>query len=188
MTASLRAAAVLALAVPIAVLAQGGSTDAAPAGANPMASWDPRRPTATQEKASRHEVEAVLKKMEQANKKGDLDAATSIIDFPVLMLTDNKAGNAVGGPWSEEEWRKRMAPMFAHPMPSMTMKHATKIAVLTPALASVTDDWTVTEGKTTKAGRSAMLLVKKDGAWKVKSMVEGGWGDMKPPEGAAAQQ
>jgi len=33
-----------------------------------------------------------------------------------------------------------------------------------------------------------MLLVKKDGAWKVKSMVEGGWGDMKPPEGAAAQQ
>ena len=195
MTGSVRLVALLALAVPLAALAQGSSSappstkQAAPAGGDPMAAWDPRKPSAAQEKQARQEIQGVLNKMEQGNKKGDMEAVAALIDFPVLMLTDNKAGNGVGGPWSEEQWRKQMGPMFEHPMPDMAMKHGTKIDVITPALASVTDDWTFTMGKTKKTGRSAMLLVRKDGAWKVKSMVEGGWGDMGPgPEGGAAQQ
>jgi uncharacterized protein (TIGR02246 family) len=193
MIACVRLAALLAVLVPIVVPAQETSSapssekQAAPGG-SPMAAWNPRKPTAAQEKTARQEIKGLFDKMEQGNKKGDLDAVAALIDFPVLMLTDTKAGSAVGGPWTEEEWRKRMAPMFQQPMQGMRMTHAPKVAVLTPALASVTDDWTFTMGKTKKSGRSAMLLVRKDGAWKVKSMVEGGWGDMKPPEGATAQE
>jgi hypothetical protein len=193
MNACVRLATLLTLLIPFAARAQSTASSspekqAAPAEGNPMAAWDPRKPTAAQEQKARQEIKSLFDKMEQANKKGDLEAAVALIDFPVLMLTDTKAGSAVGGPWTEEEWRKRMGPMYQHPMEGMHMTHAPKVAVLTPALASVTDDWTVTMGKTKKVGRSAMLLVRKDGAWKVKSMVEGGWGDMKMPEGSTAKE
>ncbi len=178
----IRLVALLSFLLPTAVLAQGSAPAEAPkAGSDPMAGWSPRKVTPAQEKQATQQIHALLKKLEQAGTKGDLDAAVALIDFPVLMLTDNKAGDAVGSPFTEEMWRKEMGPMYRSPPKGMTMTNSPKVFLVSDALASVQNAWTMTMGKKKVAGRSAMLLVRKGGEWKVKSMVEGGWGDMPMP-------
>ncbi|WP_242360761.1 MULTISPECIES: DUF4440 domain-containing protein [unclassified Anaeromyxobacter] len=143
-----------------------------------MAGWTPRKVTPAQEKQGQTQITALLKKLQQASQKGELDAAAALVDFPVLMVTDNKAGDGVGGPWNEEQWRKMMEPVYGKPMKDLKMTHAPKIFLVSDALATVDDNWTMTMGKKKTTGRSALLLVRKGGEWKIKAMIEGGWGDM----------
>lgn len=178
-----RLAALLSLLLPAATLAQGSPSspppaEAKPAMQDPMAGWSPRKVTPAQEKQGAQQIHQLFKKLEQCGEKGDLEAAAALVDFPVLMLTDTKAGDATGEPWSEEEWRKVMEPFYKQPMKGMQTTHSPKIFFVSDALASVDDSWTMTMGKKKTSGRSGMLVVRKGGEWKIKAMVESGWGDM----------
>ncbi len=161
-------------------LAQEPAAPAKPAGdkapADMMMGWKP--PKLKSEAQDRKEITALLGKMEAAGKKGDLEAAAAILDFPVLMVTDDSKGEAGGESWDREKWTQAMKPFYEHPMAGMQVVHHPTITVLTDSLASATDAWTMTMGKKKVSARSAMLLVRKGGEWKVKAMVEGGWGDM----------
>lgn len=180
----------LSLVLPVVALGQATTTPPAPEGApaaqpaaDPMAGWSPRKVTPAQEKKGSGEIHQLFKKMEQAMMKGDLDAAVALVDFPVLMLTDTKAGEAVGEPYTEERWSQEMGPFYQNPPKDMRMTHSPKIFFISEALASVDDSWTMTLGKKKTTGRSSMLVIRKGGEWKVKAMVEGGWGDMGAPAG-----
>ncbi len=178
----IRLVALLSFLLPAAVLAQGSAPAEAPkAGSDPMAGWSPRKVTPAQEKQATQQIHALFKKMEQAGMKGDLDAAVALLDFPVLMLTDNKAGDAVGGPYTEEMWRKEMGPMYRSPPKDMKMTNSPKVFLVSDALASVQNSWTMTMGKKKTTGRSSLLVMRKGGEWKIKAMVESGWGDMPMP-------
>jgi hypothetical protein len=156
-----------------------------PAGGDPMASWSP--PTIKNEKKDRQEIEAVLKAMEAASLKGDLDAAVKHVDFPVLMVTDDQKGEAQGGPWSKEQWVEMMKPMYAKPMPADAMKPGKReITLLSDSLALVSSAWTMKMGPKSVSGKSGMIMIRKDGQWMTKAMVEGGWGNMPMPQGATA--
>jgi hypothetical protein len=176
------------LAVTLFVLAApalGQGTDSASPGADPMAGWKP--PKVMKEQADKKEIMAFFRKMEDAGKKGDLEAAAALIDFPVLMATDDSKGEAQTGSWTKEKWTQVMAP-FYKPMPEMKVTHKPTIFLITDSLASVDDVSTMTMGKKNITTRSNMLLVRVGGDWRVKSMVEGGWGDaMKAPANGEQQ-
>jgi uncharacterized protein (TIGR02246 family) len=163
--------------------AQG--TEAAPA-KDPMAGWVPRKVTA--EAKDKKEIQALLDAMHEASMKGNLAAATQLVDFPVLMVTDDSRGQAMSEMWSRERWVKEMQPFYAQPMKDAKVTHRPTIYLLTDSLATVGDQWTMTTGDKKVSARSSMLLVRKDGQWRVKSMVEGGWGDTMKPEPEAASQ
>lgn len=170
----------LALAVSIAVASPGRAEDKPAASADPMAGWSP--PVVKHEKKDRKEIEALLKGMEACSTKGDLDAAAALIDFPVLMATDNAKGEGSGEPWSREQWVQVMKPFYAKPMPPGAMTQGKRtIVLLTDSLALVGAGWTMTMGPKKVSGTSGMVLLRKGGEWKVKAMVEGGWGDMPMP-------
>lgn len=174
-------AALLSLLLPVAALGQATTSppsSGAQPGSDPMAGWTPRKVTPAQEKQGSQQIHQLFKKMEHAGMKGDLDAAVALVDFPVLMLTDTKAGEAVGAPYTEEQWRQEMGPFYQNPPKDMRMTHSPKIFFISEVLASVDDSWTMTMGKKKTAGRSGLLVIRKGGEWKVKAMVEGGWGDM----------
>jgi hypothetical protein len=59
----------------------------------------------------------------------------------------------------------------------MKVTHKPQITVLSDSLVNVTDDFRMTMGGKTMSGRNQALLVKRDGAWKWKTMTEAGWGD-----------
>ncbi len=183
-----RLAALLSLLIPAAVFAQG-TTASPPAGGqagkeDPMAGWSPRKVTPAQEKQATQQIHQLLKKLEQCGEKGDLDAAVALVDFPVMMVTDNKAGEGMGEPWNEEQWKNMMAPFYENPPKDMRTTHSPKLFFVSDTLASVDDAWTMTMGKKKTSGRSSMLVVRKGGEWKIKAMVESGWGDMSADAGA----
>jgi hypothetical protein len=152
----------------------------AAAGSDPMAAWSP--PVVKNEKKDRQEIEAALKKMEGAGTKGDLDAAAALIDFPVLMVTDNSKGEGGGTSWSREQWVQVMKPYYAKPMPEGSQTQGKRTIVLvSDSLALVGAGWTMKMGPKKISGTSGLILVRKGGEWKAKAMVEGGWGDMPMP-------
>jgi hypothetical protein len=156
----------------------GAQADQQPSGgaADPMAGWKP--PVVKSERKDRQEIQAFLKKMEDVGKKGDLDAAAALIDFPVMMITDDSKGQASGEAWDREKWVQTMTPFYRNAPKDMKVTHKPTIFVVTDSLATVDDAWTMTMGGKKTSGRSGMLLVRIDGEWRTKAMMEGGWGDM----------
>ena len=77
-----------------------------------------------------------------------------------------------------------LASAGVNPMKDAKVTHKPTIFVLTDSLASCTDVYTMTRGGKSITARTAMTLLRRDGKWQVKTMAEGGWGDMKP-EGQA---
>jgi uncharacterized protein (TIGR02246 family) len=146
----------------------------AASGADPMAAWRP--PRVANEAKDRQEILALFQKMEQAGKRADLDAAAALVDFPVLMVTDDSKGEAHSAQWTREQWVQAMRPFYEKPM-DMNVQHQPTISVLTDSLATVVDRATFTMGGKTVTTRSSTLLVRKGGGWKIKALVEGGWGD-----------
>jgi hypothetical protein len=80
-----------------------------------------------------------------------------------------------------------MTPHFK-PQPNVKVTHKPNVFLLSDSLASVNDQWTMTVGKRTMTGRSATLLVRTAGHWRIKSMTEAGWGDMMKEKAATASQ
>ena len=173
----------LALTIPLGAVAKDTAQDAA--SGDPMAAWKP--PRIMHEKQDKKEIGALFSAMHQASVKGDLDAAAALMDFPVLMVTDDSSGQAMGETWDREKWLEVMKPFYS-PHHEMKVKHKPTITLLTDSLATIADEATITMGKKTVKARSSMLAVRKDDKWLVKSMVEGGWGDMMKEKPATASQ
>jgi hypothetical protein len=173
----------LSVAASLALVAPALAQEKPATGGDPMAGWTP--PKVKNEKKDRQEIAAFMKKMEAAAKQADLDASAALVDFPVLMVTDDKEGEASADSWSREQWVKVMEPFYKAPMP--TPKHTPTIFLVTDSLAVVTDVWTMPMGGKKVSGRNAMLLVRTDGEWKAKAMMEGGWGDMPMGDATAAE-
>jgi ketosteroid isomerase-like protein len=153
-----------------------------PAGTSedPMAGWVP--PKVKNAAKDKQEIQALLRSMEGASKKGDLDAAVALVDFPVMMMTDDSKGEAMGEAWTQEKWTEVMRPFYEKPMKDMKVTHKPDIFLLSDSLATVNDSWKMTQGGKTLAGKNSMIVVRKDGQWRVKAMAEGGWGDMMAAE------
>ena len=137
-----------------------------------------RKPT--DEKKTKKEIEAFMKTCEANEAKQDWDAELTMIDFPVYMATDDAKGTTEGRPVTKEQYVEMMKGMGEMPK-DMKTTHKPTVTVLTDSLAMMVDDFTMTMGKNKLSGRNASLMVKVDGAWKRKMMVEGGWGGMTPP-------
>jgi hypothetical protein len=152
------------------------------AAGNPMEGW--KSPKIANEARDRKEIAAVIKKMEQAGKKKDLEAAAALVDFPVLMVTDDSKGEAMGELWTREQWVKVMEPFYSPSMPSHTATYKPTVFLMSDSLASVDNVVTMTMGGKKTTARSSTLLIRKGGEWRVKAMVEGGWGDMPMPTAA----
>lgn len=143
---------------------------------DPMAGWIP--PKVRNEAKDKQEIQALFRAMEAAGKKGDLDAAIALVDFPVMMMTDDTKGDAMGEPWSRERWIQVMKPFYDKPMKDTKVTHKPTIFLLSDSLASVDDVCTMTTGGRTLTTHNSMFVIRRDGKWLVKAMAEGGWGDM----------
>jgi hypothetical protein len=144
-----------------------------------------RKPT--NEKQTKKEIEAFYKRMEEIESKGDFEGMVAAHDFPIYMATDDMQGMPHAKEFSREEFVATMKPMHERMPKDVKVTHKPTITVLSDSLANVTDNYTVTMGKQKVNGRSAGLLVKRDGQWKWKVMSEAGWGNM-APQGVGGSQ
>ena len=143
-----------------------------------------RKPT--NEKQTKQEVTAFFKAMEDAHKKGDFEAVLAAHDFPLFMATDDLKGMPEAKMYSREEYAAEMKPFFENMPKDMKMTHKPTITVLSDSLVNVVDDFTMTMNKQKISGKNSGLLVKRDGKWLWKTMVEAGWGGMSAGTGGSS--
>ena len=161
----------LLLCSSLAAAAEKGGADEQ----DPMAGWAPKK--AANEAQDRKEIDALVKAMDAAARKGDLQAAAAMVDFPVLMVTDDKKGEASAAEWSKEQWLQVMEPFYKQPLEGK-IRHKPTVFLASDSLATLVDVVTMTVGNKSLTSRNSTVLVRKDGKWLVKVMMEGGWGDV----------
>ena len=162
---------------------------AAPAAAAPAMDWSKAGPASRKvkdEKAVKKEVDAFFKELDDLDKKHDMEGMLTRIDFPVFMVTDDSKSEATAKPYTKDEYVAEMKPFWDNLPKDMSTTHKRTVTFLSDALADVVDDWTMTMGKQKVSGRSTELLVKHEGKWMFKTMVEAGWGDMEKEKQKAA--
>jgi ketosteroid isomerase-like protein len=126
-------------------------------------------------------VDDLYKAFEDAMHKGDVAAAADLVDFPVLMLSDDSKGVAKSFSATREQWTAIFSPL-AQNMPKdvkTTSKHAPTFLSDTLAVSIETNSMTM--GKTKGKWNAMSVLTLVDGKWKFKEMAEAGWGDMPAP-------
>ncbi len=131
----------------------------------------------TDERKLKKEIEAFLKAGDEIVAKNDFNAKLERLDFPLFLATDDQKGMITAKTYTKEEYSSMMKSHF-DAMKESKKTHKETITVLSDNLATVVDDYTLTLGKQKVNGKSTTLLVKVDGQWKVKSMIEAGWGEM----------
>jgi ketosteroid isomerase-like protein len=161
--------------VPASLALAAEQKPAAPTG-DPMAGWVP--PKLANPEKDKKEIQALIQAMDAASKRGDIDAAAALIDFPVLMATDDSKGEGMAEAWERERWIEMMKPFYSKPMADMKVTRKPDIFLLSDSLATVNDVCTVKMGPKTVTMRNSTLVLRRDGKWLVKGMAEAGWGDM----------
>jgi hypothetical protein len=150
-------------------------TEAKPGGEPKSAMmWTPPKVTHEDKKG----LDTLFAGMEAAMMKGDAEASAALVDFPVYMVTDNSKGEAMTTTWDKKKYTEEMSSSQQNMPKDMKVKHERKYEFLSDNMALVSEKHMATIGKKNETWKSAALAVKKDGKWMVKSMMEGGWGDM----------
>jgi SnoaL-like domain len=163
-------------------VAQASHTPDTAMGDAPM--YGPMTRLPKDEKKDKKEIEAFNKAFEEAAKKADLDAMAAMVDFPVIMMTDNSKGVFSMVEMTHDQWVATMKPSMdkMKDMKDMKETHKATIDVFSDDLASNDGETSMKMGKMKGTFRGENTMVRVNGAWKIKTMMEAGWGDMKLPE------
>jgi len=154
-----------------------------PAGAPDMKNMGPmvRQPKKAQQ--SQAEIKTFFKDMHAIEKKGDVNALADMVDFPVMMLTDTTRGEFKGEQWTREQWVGVMKTMM-DPAQMKDVKWSSKETcfLMSDDLASCEIAVSMEAGKMKGKFNSHNILIRKDSKWKIKEMMEAGWGDAPSPK------
>jgi hypothetical protein len=129
-------------------------------------------------------VDELFKAAEEGWKKGDVNALADLVDFPVIMLSDDSKGEVKHFAATRDQWVGMMQSMVTGMPKDMKMKSKHSAHFLSDDLAVAIEEISMTMGKVKGSWKSMSVLTLRDGKWKFKEMAEAGWGDMKPPPGA----
>jgi ketosteroid isomerase-like protein len=131
-------------------------------------------------------VDELYKAFEDAMKKGDVNAAADLVEFPVVMLTDDSKGAVKVSNATRDQWVAMFGPMITNTPKDMKMSNKHAATFLSDTLAVSIEQNSMSMGKVKGKWASMSVLTLVDGKWKFKQMAEAGWGDMAPPTSAAA--
>jgi ketosteroid isomerase-like protein len=189
MTKTICGLAILALSATAAAADKAPAAAApagAPAGMPDMSKMGPMsRPATKQDKKG---IDELYKSFEAAMKKGDVNAAADLVDFPVTMLSDDSKGVEKDFKATREQWIGIFTP-FAANMPKdvkMSGKHTPTF--LSDTLAVSIEQNGMSGGKVKGKWAAMAVVTLVDGKWKFKEMAEAGWGDMPAPMPAPAKK
>ena len=171
----------------------GPAPMAAPPAAAPAAPAAPQGPDMTKvgpmsrkvSKEDKKGITDVYKAWDDAWKKGDPNAQAELVDFPVLMMSDNSKGEEKHFEANREQFLA-MAAGFASAPKDVKMSSKHTPTFISDSLVVAIGNFNMTMGKVKGSWHGFDVLTLKDGKWKFKQLCEAGWGDMAPGEHAMA--
>lgn len=110
--------------------------------------------------------------------RNETDAMADMALFPIIVMTNDSAGDCVTQEWDRETFVQAMAMNTADPDQEMELRNEREPVFLNSDLAIVVTNSTVTMDGEQQHMRYVDIMAKKDGQWRFKSMIQAGWGDM----------
>jgi hypothetical protein len=123
-------------------------------------------------------IEAMYRRRDDAHKARDWEMLRDTIDFPVWMVTDSADTQAVTW-YGDESKLLEVQANIMRLVPRTPVHHERRYVFLTSNLALNMESNTVMVGNEQVAFKAAHLVIRReDGKWRVKSVIEGGWGNV----------
>lgn len=137
------------------------------------------RPTFIPSEQDLKELSEWFAKYESHVLKNELDNMADMAVFPLVVITDDPKGNCVSQAWDTTTFKQAMD-LNAQGVDLSTVKieNERNPIFLSQNLAVVITDTVTTIAGKPEQSRYADIMVKADGQWKYKSMIQSNWGDM----------
>ncbi|MGW8374816.1 nuclear transport factor 2 family protein [Streptomyces sp. ODS28] len=113
-----------------------------------------------------------------ASGKRDTERMAAMAVFPLNLVSDDSAGDGRSAQWDREQFVRTMTQVMGESGEEDIAFDSVRTPVfLSPAMAVVFTDSTMTVEGRTQQLRYADILVKRGGEWAFQTMVQPGWGD-----------
>ncbi|MGD3106126.1 nuclear transport factor 2 family protein [Streptomyces sp. YGL11-2] len=97
--------------------------------------------------------------------------------FPLNLVSDDSAGNGRTAQWNREQFVATMTRVMGEGGEDIAFRSTRTPVFLSPSLAVVFTDSTMTVEGRTRQLRYADILVRRHGVWAFQTMMQSGWGD-----------
>ncbi|WP_406403068.1 nuclear transport factor 2 family protein [Streptomyces uncialis] len=122
-------------------------------------------------------VQAWFAEYDAAAARRDIEGMADLAVFPLNLVSDDPAGEGASAQWDRKQYIDTMTHVMGEGSEDITFESVRTPVFLSPAMAVVFTDSTMSSGGTTQQLRYADILIKRDGRWAFQTMVQGGWGD-----------
>ncbi|MGN9792627.1 DUF4440 domain-containing protein [Streptomyces sp. NPDC054847] len=109
--------------------------------------------------------------------KRDVGRMADMAVFPLNLISDDSAGNGASAQWDRRQFVETMSHVMGEGSDDISFESVRTPVFLSPAMAVVFTDSTMTMDGRTQQLRYADILIKQDGKWAFQTMMQGGWGD-----------
>lgn len=107
----------------------------------------------------------------------DVGRMADMAVFPLNLISDDTAGNGASAQWDRRQFVEAMSHVMGEGSDDISFESVRTPVFLSPAMAVVFTDSTMTMDGRTQKLRYADILIKQDGTWAFQTMMQGGWGD-----------
>lgn len=142
------------------------------------------KPTAKQ----KTEIADWYKKYDELIKKADVEAMADHAAFPLTVISDDPSGKGISRHWNREEFVKAMTNAMSNTPKDIKYNTVRTPLMINDNLAMVLTEWDMTANKKKTKAKYADILVKDNGTWKFKTMVQAGWGEFLKQENESKPQ
>ncbi|MFE7785834.1 nuclear transport factor 2 family protein [Streptomyces nigrescens] len=125
----------------------------------------------------RASLDAWFAEYDARSAKRDVQSMADLAMFPLNLVSDDTAGNGRAAQWDREQYIATMTQVMGDGSEGITFESTRTPVFLSPALAVVFSDSTMTMDGQSRQLRYADILVRRDGTWAFQTMIQGGWGD-----------
>ncbi|CAL9515908.1 MULTISPECIES: nuclear transport factor 2 family protein [unclassified Streptomyces] len=107
----------------------------------------------------------------------DVEGMADMAVFPLNLVSDDEAGDGRSAQWDRERFTAVMTGVMGDGAEDITFESTRTPVFLSPSMAVVFTDSTMTAGGEKRQLRYADILIKRGGSWAFQTMIQGGWGD-----------
>ncbi|MEV3987280.1 nuclear transport factor 2 family protein [Streptomyces sp. NPDC049837] len=126
----------------------------------------------------RSSLEAWFAEYDAASARRDIERMADMAVFPLNLVSDDLAGDGRTAQWDRARFVETMSQLMGDGGDGEMSFESTRAPVfLSPSMAVVFTDSTMTTGGEKHQLRYADILVRRKGTWAFQTMIQSGWGD-----------
>ncbi|MFG3509274.1 nuclear transport factor 2 family protein [Streptomyces sp. NPDC047821] len=123
-------------------------------------------------------LDAWFAEYDAASARRDIERMADMAVFPLNLVSDDSAGHGRTAQWDRARFVETMSQVMGGEGDGGMSFESTRVPVfLSPSMAVVFTDSTMTAGGEKHQLRYADILVRREGTWAFQTMIQSGWGD-----------